>query len=814
MTLRITPASSLLNNMNYLILPEVTIRTATGSISMTNPSALTSRNANEGPAAALDGDTVTQYHSAAGTGNYWQAEFPEVDNLTIEITGRHTNSATIMVNVEILDIDDNVIFTKEDVRIGYAHNEGYTGPTPITATLNWPYRNIFLTKAELNTAVAEWIANESDSDNARGNISEWNVSAITDMSSLFQSANVSDRTIDLSNWDMSNVTKADDMFRDWADLGSGSFTANNWNLSNCTDVNSMFYLSFSGSSTVTPSLQNWTIGNSSNGAIIYSMFADCSKFNGDISGWDVYADGTDNTKVFENCNEFQGTGLSSSTFTLEGNCLNFFKNCTALGNSLAIDLSSWNMTEVDHANSFFSRTTNLGQAGFTANNWNLAKCKNVNSMFYLSFSGSSTVTPSLQNWTIGNSSNGTVIYSMFTDCSKFDGDISNWTVLAGGTNNSRVFENCNEFQGTGLSSSTFTLEGNCYNFFKNCTALGNSLAIDLSSWNMTEVTHANEFFISTTNLGQAGFTANNWNLAKCNSVQSMFSNSFSGSSIVTPSLQNWTIGDSGTECLINSMFNDCSKFNGNISNWDVYGATSGNIGVFLNCISFQGNGLSSSTFTLLGNCHSFFENCTVLGNTVDIDLSSWNMTNVIYSHEFFQNASSLGMSNFTINNWDLSNCINVKQMFLNSFTNTQNGTVTLTGWTIGKSTASASTQSMFNGCTKFNGNLANWTVYSNDGQSMFRTCSAYVGTGLDTHDWYITSGTSSNLIFFSNFFTTASNLNQSTVNTFFGNILTIGNANAAYNHYIYFGLWSPLVNLPSLTNATTLQNNDNWTFVV
>jgi hypothetical protein len=122
---------------------------------MTNPSSLTSRSVQEGPDIALDGDSDTFYHSTSVSGNYWQAEFPEVDNLTIQITGQNnTNTVSRFVVVEILDTLGATIFTSSELRIGYSGGEGYTGTTPVITTINWidPGSSL-LNNIQLNTPV-------------------------------------------------------------------------------------------------------------------------------------------------------------------------------------------------------------------------------------------------------------------------------------------------------------------------------------------------------------------------------------------------------------------------------------------------------------------------------------------------------------------------------------------------------------------------------------------------------------------------------------------------------------------------------------
>ena len=69
---------------------------------------------------------------------------------------------------------------------------------------------IFTTKADLRAAVQAYDANPTDAIATYGAIAGWDVSAITDMSDLFN--NLKDFDADISNWDTSKVTDMSGMF--------------------------------------------------------------------------------------------------------------------------------------------------------------------------------------------------------------------------------------------------------------------------------------------------------------------------------------------------------------------------------------------------------------------------------------------------------------------------------------------------------------------------------------------------------------------------------------------------------------------------
>ena len=159
---------------------------------------------------------------------------------------------------------------------------------------------VFTTKTELQTAVDLWISDRTAALAAYGDINTWIVTAITDMSALFN--NKTTFNSDISNWDVSNVTNMNSMFR-----GTDIFNQDisSWDVENVTQMNSMFALAdafnqnidswkvasvtsmqqmFSGALAFNQSLQSWTVSNVTN---MESMFTGSTSFNGDIGLWNV-----------------------------------------------------------------------------------------------------------------------------------------------------------------------------------------------------------------------------------------------------------------------------------------------------------------------------------------------------------------------------------------------------------------------------------------------------------------------------------------------------------------------------------------------
>jgi len=94
---------------------------------------------------------------------------------------------------------------------------------------------VFTSKVQLQDAVNLWISDNALAISTYGQINTWDVSAITDMSNLFQ-----DKTTfnsDISNWDVSNVTNMTNMFQLATAFNS---PINNWDVRKVTNISRMF----------------------------------------------------------------------------------------------------------------------------------------------------------------------------------------------------------------------------------------------------------------------------------------------------------------------------------------------------------------------------------------------------------------------------------------------------------------------------------------------------------------------------------------------------------------------------------------------
>ena len=100
--------------------------------------------------------------------------------------------------------------------------------------------------------------------------------------------------IDISDWDVSNVTNMSFIFYNSKKLESiGDLSS--WDVSNVTDMNGMFF--YCNALKTVGDISGWNVSNVTH---MSRMFYECKSFNQDISSWDVsnviYKD-----SIFDNC---------------------------------------------------------------------------------------------------------------------------------------------------------------------------------------------------------------------------------------------------------------------------------------------------------------------------------------------------------------------------------------------------------------------------------------------------------------------------------------------------------------------------------
>ena len=214
------------------------------------------------------------------------------------------------------------------------------------------YSQTAITDANIQIAVDLWVSDPSAATTTYGDISDWDVSQVTDMLLLF-----TDKTTfndDISAWDVSNVTNMDSMF-----LGATVFNQDigAWDLSSVTEM--------------------------------YSMFNGATAFNQDISGWDV-SNVTDMSDVF-----YQATAFNGDIGSWDVSSVTNMENMFVTAHSFNQDLGSWDVSSVDGMYSMFDGATAFNQ---DISGWDVSNVTDMSGMFY----EATAFNQPLNNWDVSN----------------------------------------------------------------------------------------------------------------------------------------------------------------------------------------------------------------------------------------------------------------------------------------------------------------------------------------------------------------------------------------------------------------------------
>lgn len=134
----------------------------------------------------------------------------------------------------------------------------------------------------------------------------------------------------------------------------------------------------------------------------------------------------------------------------------------------------------------------------------------------------------------------------------------------------------------------------------------------------------------------------------------------------------------------------------------------------------------------------------------NLDIGSWNMSNVTTFYDMFAYGSFNNGGSYTIKNWNTSSATNMTTMFVGNTAFNQ----PLDNWNVRKVTSFIS---MFNSATNFNGSLSGWAPGADTAgtncTSMFQDATNFIGDGLN-------SWTTSNITNMNSMFNRVSKFNQ------------------------------------------------------
>jgi surface protein len=269
------------------------------------------------------------------------------------------------------------------------------------------------------------------------NISNWDTSAVTTMSGVFNDATTYNNGGVALTWNVTNVTRTDLMFK-----GATAFnqSLSSWATATNTYMLEMFY----NASTFNQDLSSWNVSNVTN---MVNMFNNTSAFNQDLSSWNV-SSVTSMLGMFRFAGAFNngGAAMNWTTSATLTNTSYMFSSASAFNQSV----SGWNVSAVTSFGNMFSSASAFNQS---LSSWNVSSATNMQQMFngaYAFNNGAAAMT-----WTMG--AGVTTMYQMFNNASAFNQSVSGWNVSAVTT---------------------------MYHMFKSATLFNQ----DVSAWNISAVT--------------------------------------------------------------------------------------------------------------------------------------------------------------------------------------------------------------------------------------------------------------------------------------------------------------------------------------
>jgi surface protein len=248
-----------------------------------------------------------------------------------------------------------------DVGIGIAPNRGDTWRNLFVQQKT--DRAVFVDKYDLQQTVDLWIANKTRAQGLYGHISDWNVSAVTDMSLLFRGA--TSFSEDLSHWDVSLVRNMSGMFHDASQFQSN---LSYWQVSNVKDFSHMFH----GATSFNGDVSTWDVSS----AVDYSfMFCDAASFQGDLLTWM-----TDFNK--DNYIDYSYSSLRRPVVSKESLSFPYAQNMESMfENAISFDskLTLWETGAVVNMRAMFRNAIHF--SGDDLSDWNVSAVRDFGHMF-------------------------------------------------------------------------------------------------------------------------------------------------------------------------------------------------------------------------------------------------------------------------------------------------------------------------------------------------------------------------------------------------------------------------------------------------
>lgn len=343
------------------------------------------------------------------------------------------------------------------------------------------------------------------------NIGLWDIKNVTSIAGMFDGhAYTTIFNEDLSAWNTSNITNMSSTFaNNTAFNNGGSSGINDWNTSNVTNMSRMF------GTTWKPTYFNQPIGNWNT-----SKVTDMSYMFGSTDG-QAGVNGGD--RAF---NQDIGAWNTSGVTNMAG----MFYGAVAFNNGGSSSISGWNTSACTNMSQMFKKADAFNQP---IGSWNTSGVTNMSEMFF-----TNTATPFNQNLGSWNTSNVTNMRAMFQGRTNFIGSgLNNWDTSKV-TNMSNMFLGCSQFVGSGINNWNTSNVTSTAQMFNGCGLFNQPIG----SWDMSKVTSFNSMLAT----GGFNQDIGSWNVSSGVDFTNLFYTAGSFNNGGSPSISGWNVSNATT----------------------------------------------------------------------------------------------------------------------------------------------------------------------------------------------------------------------------------------------------------------------------
>ncbi len=555
---------------------------------------------------------------------------------------------------------------------------------------NWDTKNVTNMKATFLTA-----------EQFNRDISGWNTGNVTTMSGTFAGAKSFNQNI--STWDVSNVTDMEMMF---AEAENFNQPIGSWNTRNVTNMSNMFL----GAKAFSQDISNWDVSKVTN---MSNMFTGALNFNQNLSAWNAIGKTTDNmflSTPMENKLDWhpQGCTCGVGTHIIEFDANNNgvddryedfnFNNKKALENLIEYYFFTDDGKQKRKAEVFNTLDINTQQITDMSS---LFDTDLYHSSFFSSYTGGNAFNGDISRWDVSNVGN---MDSLFSDAERFNQDLSSWNV-GNVTNMRNMFDHAIDFNQDISSwdvSSVTTMEM-MFDF-------ASSFNQDISNWDISNVTTMKHMFRGATSFNQ---DLSNWDVTRIDTKDMFLDTPMEETYEWHPIGCNCGAGLDGDKNGLDDRRETVviMKDSAALKKFIYYYAFPNSYGITTDeklkrAEAFDLVNLDTSN---VRDMSSLFYTSTTKGHNFNGNISNWDVSNVVDMEEMFVRAVAF---NQDLSSWDVGNVTDMNNMFYHATVFNQN----ISSWDISSVTTM---QNMFRGATAFYQDLSNWDVTGINTTNMF-----------------------------------------------------------------------------------------------